>query len=202
MDARCHWPCYDSHYQDHKCGMVLPRRCHKGMAGHPRLLSSDIFICLHSRCVQLKRASAPTTSDAKPVDPAYEKVLAERAQYEVTSRPTVLEYFGYAFFFPGLLAGPAYEFRDYKEFIEGSWFNRGQSKPSPLMPLLLKLVEVVLSAVLTLNAWRFVFTKAAEQEWLDTHHWLYKCAAVIALLVSLFRASAESRRVMFGGVVC
>jgi len=52
--------------------------------------------------------------------------------------PTILEFFGYVYFFPGFLAGPAFNIREYLEYIDGTMFKAAphQKMPSPLIPFI------------------------------------------------------------------
>ncbi|KAF2157939.1 putative membrane protein [Myriangium duriaei CBS 260.36] len=47
----------------------------------------------------------------------YQKVRA------LKSLPSILDYLGYVFFFPSLMAGPAFDFADYRSWIETSMFD-------------------------------------------------------------------------------
>lgn len=38
--------------------------------------------------------------------------------------PNLLEFFGYVYFFPGFLAGPAFNYKEYSDFIDGSLFSK------------------------------------------------------------------------------
>ena len=48
---------------------------------------------------------------------------AAKNKYAITQCPSLLEYFGWVFFFPGVLVGPAVEFSDYANFIDGTAFK-------------------------------------------------------------------------------
>jgi len=63
--------------------------------------------------------------------------------------PSPLEFYGYVFFFPGLLAGPAFNLREYLEYIDGSLFKDAPAgkMPSPLMPFLKNSATVVATAI-------------------------------------------------------
>jgi len=44
---------------------------------------------------------------------------ANQAAMALSKVPTLLEFFGHVFFFPGFLAGPVHQLRDYLDFIHG-----------------------------------------------------------------------------------
>ncbi len=43
--------------------------------------------------------------------------------HRIEKLPTLLEFYGYVYFFPGFLAGPAILISDYLSFINGSMFK-------------------------------------------------------------------------------
>lgn len=73
-----------------------------------------------------RRSSRSSSQDrlgiAKPSDrdPSAEE-LAKRMQV-LRRYPSLLEFFGYALCFPGILTGPVVSFVDYRAFIDGSYF--------------------------------------------------------------------------------
>jgi hypothetical protein len=52
------------------------------------------------------------------------KVYADRARFAVTKLPSPLEFFGYVYCFTCILAGPAFEYRDYERVIDGSAYRK------------------------------------------------------------------------------
>jgi hypothetical protein len=56
------------------------------------------------------------------------RILEDRKKYSLNNLPNVLEYFGYMFCFTCLLAGPAFEYKDYIGSVDGSSFLRGSKK--------------------------------------------------------------------------
>lgn len=51
------------------------------------------------------------------------KVYADRQRYAVEKLPNPLEFFGYIYCFTCILAGPAFEFRDYQRAVDGSAYQ-------------------------------------------------------------------------------
>jgi D-alanyl-lipoteichoic acid acyltransferase DltB (MBOAT superfamily) len=47
------------------------------------------------------------------------KIYADRRKYAIKQIPNLLEFFGYVFCFPCILAGPAFEYQDYIRAING-----------------------------------------------------------------------------------
>ena len=52
------------------------------------------------------------------------KVYADRARFAVTSLPSPLAFFGYVYCFTCILAGPAFEYRDYERAVDGSAYRK------------------------------------------------------------------------------
>jgi len=61
---------------------------------------------------QGKKDAKSANTNAKYLD-----VLAERQQFACEEFPSLLEFFGFMFFFPSFLAGPTFEFREYMSFV-------------------------------------------------------------------------------------
>jgi len=60
----------------------------------------------------------------KPYDDKYKaKVFGDRAKFAITSLPNPLEFFGYVYCFTCILAGPAFEYKDYLDSVTGSAFK-------------------------------------------------------------------------------
>jgi D-alanyl-lipoteichoic acid acyltransferase DltB (MBOAT superfamily) len=47
------------------------------------------------------------------------KIYAERKKYAIEKLPNLLEFYGYIYCFPCILAGPAFEYQDYYKAITG-----------------------------------------------------------------------------------
>jgi len=78
------------------------------------------------------------------------KVYAERAKYAITSLPNPLEFFGYVYCFTCILAGPAFEYKDYARSIDGSAFKLKSGevrKPATMLAGLQRLLVGVLCMV-------------------------------------------------------
>jgi hypothetical protein len=52
------------------------------------------------------------------------KVYADRARFAVTKLPNPLEFFGYVYCFTCILAGPAFEYKDYEKAIDGTAYRK------------------------------------------------------------------------------
>jgi lysophospholipid acyltransferase len=71
-------------------------------------------------------------------------------KFAISKMPTPLEYLSFLFYFPTFLAGPAFHFTSYKEFIEGTLYvdkkhNPSGKEPSPIIPALIAFGEAILS---------------------------------------------------------
>lgn len=80
-------------------------------------------------------------SDAK--HRAEEDLSAHEKEKRVKELPSLLEFIGYIYFFPSFLAGPHIYFADYKRFIEGTLYPKGEA-PSTVMPTIVKIGQAVL----------------------------------------------------------
>jgi hypothetical protein len=84
-------------------------------------------------------------------------------EHRIPKLPTLLEWFGFVYFFPSFLAGPAIFIQDYLSFIDGSMFKvnhrinldlsdflqhlqdcKGKKPPSTIFPMLLSLGQALL----------------------------------------------------------
>ncbi len=52
-----------------------------------------------------------------------QKMRPYQKEHLIEKLPSLLEWYGYVYFFPSLLAGPAIEMRDYKNYISGAMFK-------------------------------------------------------------------------------
>lgn len=86
------------------------------------------------------------------------KVYANRRKFAIEKLPNLLEYFGYVYCFSCILAGPAFEYMDYKRSIEDTAYlteskdKNGKivttvQKPHTVMPALLRLIIGVVCLV-------------------------------------------------------
>ena len=65
-------------------------------------------------------------------DPKVAKMYADRRRFAITSLPNPLEFYGYAYCFTCLLAGPAFEYTDYVNGIDlPKTFPKSVNTPSP-----------------------------------------------------------------------
>lgn len=90
--------------------------------------------------------------DAKRIfDPnCTDKVLLNRRKFAITKFPNLLDFFGYIFCFTCILAGPAFEYKDYIDSITGEIFynHKGEyKKPNTLLPGLKQLFIAVICLV-------------------------------------------------------
>jgi len=70
-------------------------------------------------------------------------------KYAIPSMPTPIEFLSFLFFFPTFLAGPAFQFSTYKQFIEGTLYfdkkhNPSGKEPSPILPSVIAFGEALL----------------------------------------------------------
>lgn len=88
----------------------------------------------------------------------YEKVFKsndDRKQYAITKLPSLLQFLGYMYCFTCIMAGPAYEYTDYVQVIDGTIYelknknkdseNKMKSAPSSLLPGLRKFFVGIVS---------------------------------------------------------
>jgi D-alanyl-lipoteichoic acid acyltransferase DltB (MBOAT superfamily) len=57
------------------------------------------------------------------VDESVAAAMRERTMFEIYERPTLLEYLSFMLFFPNLLAGPAFEYREYIDYMHGRLYD-------------------------------------------------------------------------------
>ncbi|KAJ1409386.1 MBOAT, membrane-bound O-acyltransferase family-domain-containing protein, partial [Ochromonadaceae sp. CCMP2298] len=75
------------------------------------------------------------------------KVYADRARFAVRTMPSPLAYLGYVYCFTCILAGPAFEYKDYERAIDGDAYKTKDGsarKPPTLFAGLLRLLVAVL----------------------------------------------------------
>ncbi|KAJ3101094.1 lysophospholipid acyltransferase [Phlyctochytrium planicorne] len=73
--------------------------------------------------------------------------------------PSILEFFGYVFFFPSFLVGPALLFRDYQAFIGGEApFDKIPSRILPVLTCLLYAFASLAFFVVYSDAWSYQYT--------------------------------------------
>jgi MBOAT, membrane-bound O-acyltransferase family len=134
-------------------------------------------------------------------DSRKEAVYRGRQRYAITELPGPLEFFGYMYCFSCLLAGPAFEYKDYVEVIDGSAFafvqdpsivheqtkKKGTSIPSSVLPALQRLVIAVvcLAAHLYLSKF-FSFSNIYNTEWI-LDHWYVQRLVLTMLTIFMER---------------
>lgn len=59
----------------------------------------------------------------KTHEPRDARTYASRRHFALTSLPNPLQFFGYVYCFTCILAGPAFEYKDYLESVEGTSFQ-------------------------------------------------------------------------------
>jgi hypothetical protein len=59
-------------------------------------------------------------------DPKKAKVYADRAKFAITKLPNPLEFFGYVYCFTCIMAGPAFEYKDYERAIDCSVYVKNK----------------------------------------------------------------------------
>ncbi|RYY82691.1 hypothetical protein EON63_12865 [archaeon] len=63
-----------------------------------------------------------TITQANP-DKSMERIYSSRKKYAITRLPSLLEFMGYIYCFTCILAGPAFEYKDYEDSIDGTSFR-------------------------------------------------------------------------------
>jgi len=102
-----------------------------------------------------------------------------RKSMQLKEFPTPLEFFGYIYFFPGFLSGPAFNFREYKEFVEGTWFKNSKI-PSSIYPTFLKFGSSVLLLVGVFASMTFPVTFTRQEEFYTTLTFLQRALYIWA----------------------
>jgi lysophospholipid acyltransferase len=89
--------------------------------------------------------------------------------------PSLLEWFSFLFFFGGYLAGPFFEFKDYRDLVSGRLFHDapGQKCPSPWWPMLRTLAMGLACTVPITLAGSFPMSYASTPEFLS-HNIVYR----------------------------
>lgn len=114
-----------------------------------------------------------------------DKKYSSRREFMVTSLPNPLEFFGYIYCFTCILAGPAFEYRNYIKAIDGTafenkWKHRTPSSiPTALFCLLQGVGCLVLHMLLTgmlgdLGIPKFLLTNCYNDTFIKSHDMLYK----------------------------
>ena len=57
-------------------------------------------------------------------DPKKAKIYTDRAKFAIRKLPDPLSFFGYIYCFTCILAGPAFEYKDYERAIDGSIYTQ------------------------------------------------------------------------------
>lgn len=90
-----------------------------------------------------------------PLGVAKETLLPWQKERAILGPPSLLDYFGYVLFFPGLLTGPSFDFAEYKRWVTLTMFDvkvpdpksstggtkRRRKIPHSGLPATIKLVE-------------------------------------------------------------
>jgi len=89
--------------------------------------------------------------------------------------PTPLEFFAYVYFFGGFLAGPAFNMKEYLEFVDGSLFKDAPNgkMPSPYVPAFKKIIATLAVTIGVFLNMKYPLTYARTEEFFD-HSFLYK----------------------------
>ncbi|EMD48924.1 membranebound O-acyltransferase domain containing protein [Entamoeba histolytica KU27] len=67
--------------------------------------------------------------------------------HKINKYPSIIEFYGFIFFYPGLFSGPSLEYRDYMSFIDMSRFNLIKGKELPKIPIL-KFLEHYIGGII------------------------------------------------------
>jgi len=118
----------------------------------------------------------------------FDKLGAYQKEMHVKQLPNLFEFIAYVYFFPGFLAGPAFNYKEYISFIDGSMFKATPNgrAPSPYLPALKKfLLSFVLMGGVLLGG-KFPFSFELSPEFAESS-FLFKCYYIwIAALMSRF----------------
>jgi len=90
--------------------------------------------------------------------------------------PSLLEFYGFVYFFCGFLAGPAFNMKEYLDFIDGTLFKDAPKgkMPSPFLAMAKKLGATLLIAVGVIMNGKYSLYYARQEEFY-AHTLLYKC---------------------------
>ena len=129
------------------------------------------------------------TYDKKRVYATYEdkrkqRVYSDRKKFAIESLPNPLEFFGYIYCFTCILAGPAFEYKDYVDSINGSKFippkteNKEKAKPtvpSSVLPALQRLVVgIFFMGVHLYFSALFPISKLYDTHFIETYSMIYR----------------------------
>lgn len=80
-----------------------------------------------------------------------EKFTPRMKEYAIQKKPNIIEFFGWTYFAPGLLAGPAVEYMDYSNYIDGSMFENvpGKRIPFSFFEIFKRIIYTVIFMVVT-----------------------------------------------------
>lgn len=119
------------------------------------------------------------------------KLTAEQQKSAITKLPSLLEFYGWVYFFPTLLAGPAIEISDYLNYINLSMFkslpeNKNSSSvkiPSTIFPTLVVFLRaiVVMGFVILggiYHPWKLLTPEFTDLPW---YHKIYMLHFIVAL---------------------
>lgn len=89
--------------------------------------------------------------------------------------PNLLEFFGYVYFFPGFLAGPAFNYKEYSDFIDGSLFSKapGGKMPSPLVPFIKTFGTALICSIFVVLNMKFSLYYCRADDFYS-HDFLYR----------------------------
>jgi len=118
----------------------------------------------------------------------FDKLGSYAKEMHVKQLPNLLEFFAYVYFFPGFLAGPAFNYKEYISFIDGSMFKATPNgrAPSPWFPAIKKfLFSLVLIGAVLLGKY-FPFDYELSEEFMQSPFY-FKCYYIwVAALMSRF----------------
>lgn len=120
------------------------------------------------------------------------KVYGDRRKYALRELPNPLEFFGYIFCFTCILAGPTFEFKKYKEAIDGTAYHSKDPKskaPSSVAPGLIELLKAVVLLVLHIVlSGIYPYQSLYDPEWVSATPILQRISHLfISLLASRFK---------------
>jgi hypothetical protein len=127
-------------------------------------------------------------------NPRKGKVYKDRSRFAITKLPNPLEFFGYVYCFTCILAGPAFEYKDYERAIDGTAYRVGGEKgpikkPATLLAGLQRLVVGVITLVLHMKMSAMFPVKVMyDPKFLSTVPWVERYARLmVAMLAERFK---------------
>eukprot|EP00640_Fibrocapsa_japonica_P001956 CAMPEP_0113937852 /NCGR_PEP_ID=MMETSP1339-20121228/4363_1 /TAXON_ID=94617 /ORGANISM="Fibrocapsa japonica" /LENGTH=540 /DNA_ID=CAMNT_0000940759 /DNA_START=158 /DNA_END=1780 /DNA_ORIENTATION=- /assembly_acc=CAM_ASM_000762 len=125
----------------------------------------------------------------------HNKVLATRKNFAINSLPSPLQYFGYTYNFTNILAGPAFEYADYANPVEGKaagsaqGVTNGRRAPGSLLPGLGRLaISIACLAIHVVGSSQMPISYLDNAEWKSSQpYWQFLLGSWFILLMVRFK---------------